>query len=155
MRSLCRAFQYRSLFDHYVGIGTTYTEGAHSCSQRALASPLLQFIIHIEGAVGKVKLLCRCSEVETWHQSFVLQGQGRFDKSCHSCCCIEVSYVGLYRADAAEAFFIGSKCLSQCFQFDRITEGGTCTVALYIGDLLWRNSCRLLCCGNHFYLPLY
>jgi hypothetical protein len=78
--------------------------------------------IYVEGTVREIDLGIGLFEVQAWWDHLVLERQDSLDEACYPGSNIQVSEVGLHRADGTEAFLRGmsAKCSGQRRDFNRI-----------------------------------
>ena len=132
-----RSRNRRRLLQDDMRVGATDAERADPGSTCAIPFPGAVFAAHDEGAPIEMQFRVRAGVVQGSRNRSVLKAENRLDQARDPGRYLQVTDVGLDRTKNAWA---GSgrggkaECLSQSFDFDRVTEGRPGSMGLDIAD---------------------
>src|SRR5687768_6946762 len=93
-----------SFFQNNVGISSPNAKSTDSRSAGSFAcGPFRQLSVDVERTVCKIYVRIRLFIVQAGRQQLVFQCQDCFEQARYTCCCIEMSYICLYRTNGTES----------------------------------------------------
>jgi len=123
---------------HHVRVGTAETKRTHPANPTTTNRlPLPRLRHHLQRQLAPTNVLARTAPVQLTGDHSVLQAQHHLDQTRHSCRRLQMTHVGLHRANQklAPTFAPLPKHRTQRFGFDRVAQRRSRSVRLHIPHL--------------------